>query len=169
MENNLFFVSYEKEASDTVKLIENVKGWVDQSTIIVNCFPDYSSIVCQLINHKLSFRNKNSLYEQIGLEIPYKGMKQIWNRDKIEYEFFDKYIIEWSKHNISPDCKYLFVFQRITNDVPLTKIKSCIRGAEYKFTCLYNQSEFVIDHTIENVPSERRILSGWENSNNNNF
>ena len=55
--SNYFFVTYEKEKSDTEKLIKKIidSGWIKPETILVNCSPDYSSNLTQVINHKLSF------------------------------------------------------------------------------------------------------------------
>ena len=86
----MFKVSFQKEIEDARKLADMIRqdNWVDSETIIVNCSPDYSSIMCQILNHELSKSNRHELLEQLPLEMPYPNMSQVWNRDTAEYEHF---------------------------------------------------------------------------------
>lgn len=171
-QSNLYFVSYEKEVQDTLVLVNELResNWVSSDMVIVNCYPDYSSIVSQIVNHKLSYMNRNELYEQINLEMPYPSMAQIWNRNTFEYEMYDRYLAEWVNKNVSQDMKYLFVTALMVSPAPFTKLKGLMRDkADYKIVSLYSQSSIDTDFNIKQVPAQDRILFGWQNSNNKNF
>lgn len=174
-QNNIYYVPYDREIFDTLSLVEELKesGWVDSSMVIVNCLPDYSSVPSQIINHKLSFLNRNELYEQISLEIPYPAMSQIWNREGANYELFDRYLVEWVNKHIGDEFKYLFVCSKIVQGNPFNKLKSLIRDKtkDYKFLSLYLQDDagFTPNYVKALVPAGRKIVFGWENTNNKNF
>ena len=110
-QDNTYFISIEKQIIDTTSLVEEIKksNWIDRDTIIVNCYPDYSSITTQLINHKLCYLNHNELFETISLELPYKSMNQIWNKRIFNFQIFDKYLVDWIALNVNKEHKYLFI------------------------------------------------------------
>ena len=58
-----YFIDPVAEHSDLQKLKEQIQKskFVTEGTIIVNCSPDYSSIICQYLQHLLSeANNKNN-------------------------------------------------------------------------------------------------------------
>lgn len=169
--NNLFYVSFEKEITDSKRLIEEIKklNWIDSNVVIVNCFPDYSSIPCQLINHKLSYLNNDVLFEQIILEMPYNGMKQIWEREKYRFEMFDRYLSAWVENLLIGESKYLFISSRIIDGSPFSKLKSIIRNrVDYKIVCLYLKENVFSPH-IYIEKTNKKIIHQWENSLINNI
>src|SRR4029078_13306813 len=119
-----FFISREKELEDIEKLAKIIRedDWIDQDTVIVNCSPDYSSIVCMLLNHKLSHLNKNELFYQVKLEMPYPNMIQVWN-DVGDIQHFDLYLKEWQKTHLSKSFKYLFVDSGTLRGKNFNKVK----------------------------------------------
>lgn len=173
MKEKYNLVSIETEINLTNKLVEEIalSGWVDNDVIIVNCFPDYSSITCQIINHKLSYLNNNNLYEQIQLELPYKGMSQIWNRNDFKPELFDKYLTSWIYQNVNTNYKYLFVSSRIIDAKPFNKLRSLMldKSKDFKFACLHLQDDFIPSFKATKIPNDKKLLYGWENSDVNNF
>lgn len=174
-----YHITYTKEISDTFKLIEKIKeeNWVDSATVIVNCMPDYSSIPCQIINHKLSYLNQNELFEQISLELPYPVMSQVWDRQAFKYEQFDRYLLEWVSGNIGYYYKYLFITSNITTGKSLFNIGSILRskiGREnYRFGTLYldKDAKYKPDYYAEEFSANEKgnILFEWENSQNPNW
>lgn len=177
--NKYFRISVEKEYADTIKLIDQIKqdGWIDSTTVLINCSPDYSSRLTQLINHKLSFLNKNELYEQVPLEMPYPTMSQIYNSQTHSYEFFDKYLTEWVRHHIYKECKYLFIDSGTLRGKNFNKVRLSVKPylepLSVRFASLYVQSDsiFCPDYFVEEFDKETQggLLFQWENVNNPNW
>lgn len=165
------FVSYDAENIVGEKLIEKIKEdkWFDETVILVNCSPWYSSRLTQLVNHKLSYLNGNDLFEVLNLEIPMPGMMQVWSPEDIEFRMFDKYLSDWVYKFVDEVPKYLFISAHPFVEKHFTKIKSVLRGnADYKFAMTHNQ-EFPADYVVETIPKENRLLFAWENIDNTNF
>lgn len=184
MENKMeqskyFLVDLNKEHVDSGLLIDKIKEdrWMDSSTIIVNCSPDYSSRLVQLVNHKLSFLNKNELCEVIPLEMPYPNMSQIFNPYSHDYEMFDRYMAEWVKQNINDSYKYLFIDSGTLRGKNFNKVKIFIRPKlepnQFRFASLYVQSSsiFTPDYYVEKFDKETQggLLFQWENMDNPNW
>lgn len=175
--NNYFFVSEQKELKDTEILIDLIKreNWIDDNTIIINCSPDYSSSLCQRLNHKLSYLNNNELYLQLSLECPYPIMNQIWNPDNFEYEVFDHYLKNWVIKNIKSSYKYLFVDSGVLRGKNFNKINQAISKLDIdrRFASLYVQDDsiFTPDFYTEkfNFKKQGGLLFSWENSDNKNW
>ena len=174
--NNLYHISYEKERLDILKLIEIIKkdNWIDSSTILVTCSPDYSSFVSQLINHKLSYLNNNELYENLFLEMPYPIMSQVWDREKLEIVSFDTYLKEWVNKYLTNSLKYLFIDSATIRGRNFSKVKYSINNkVEYKFASLYveEQSILIPDYYVEKYNEEEKgeLIFTRENDNNPNW
>lgn len=172
-----FFISYKKEIADGEALVLKIKedGWVDDSMIIVCCFPYYSSITCQLINHKLSHLNGNELFEQINMEFPFPTMSQVWNSNKDEWQLFDTYLDYWMRKYIKTENKYLFLASSALTGRNLMKLKLSIKDKieNYKFGCLYINKDSAISphYYIQAIDYEQtgRPIFEWENTNNPNW
>lgn len=175
-QNKYFEIDYAKEIEDSLKLASIIRDdkWIDKDTIIVNCSPDYSSICSQIINHNLSDLNKNELFEQIPLEIPYPNMSQIWNRTEYVYEMYDKYLINWIRQYISSSYKYLFIDSGTIRGKNFSKLKSVLRDkTDFKLASLYVQDDSIIvpDYYVEkfNFNNQGGLLFRWENLKNPNW
>lgn len=175
MSNKYFYVTYEKERLDTIELGEKIKndGWIDPDTVIVNCSPDYSSIVSQIINHRLSHLNGNELFEQIPLEMPYPVSNQIWDRESNEFQLYDKYISNWVNKYIAKDLKYLFIdsgtirgrnFQKLYN-----LISSKIDSENYRFASLYVHEDSIFTPSYFVQKFSDGLVFEWENMDNPNW
>lgn len=143
--------------------------WMDSDVILVNCGPQYSSRLTQLINHKTSFLNKNNLYEQISLELPLEGETQVWDYDTKEYLMFDKYLHNWmQKHLIFKENKFLFITNTIDTGKLHKKVRALINGkAEYRFLSLYvnKDSDFTPDYYLKQYEKDNAPVFFWENKN----
>ena len=176
MTNNFFFISSAKEQADSQKLVDIIKddGWISRDTIIVNCFPNYSSRLVQYVNHKLSHLNKNELFEVINLEIPYPNTNQVWNGECKCIENYDSYLRNWVMDKIFTN-KFLFVSSDMMEMRNFNKIKLSVKqllGYEnFRFATLYSEESSVVDYCTERLNGEEqgRILFEWENSDNPNW
>lgn len=175
MKNKLFHISYEKERLDTLKLVDIIKNdnWIDESTIIVICSPEYSSFTGQLINHKLSFLNKNELFEMLYLEIPYPITPQVWNRETSEIQSFDRYLIDWMYKYTTSAFKYLFV-DSCTMNHSLGKLRHLLRNkVDFKIASVYSEEKVanISDYCVEvyNEEDKGQLIFEWENDNNINW
>jgi len=179
MENKYYYISYEKEKVDSIKLIKKIveSGWVDSNMVIINCSPDYSSRLSQLVNHKISYLNDNELFEVIDLPMPYPIMSQIWDSIERKYVMFENYLYDWVRKYIQPDTKYLFIDSGTLRGKNFTKVyqgvKDRIGRDDFKFASLYLQSDsiFTPDYYVEtfNKAIHGGLLFEWENVNNPNW
>lgn len=176
LENKYFIVSYEKELADSKRLIDKIKeeSWVNSDTIIVNCFPEYSSRLCQLVNHKLSYLNRNELFEVIDLAMPYPNMAQVWDPEERAYKLYIKYLSDWTRKNINDVYKYLFIgLDAIGSN--FMRLKTCLRPKlepeHCRFASLYAEKDgtFLPDFFIEAYDKSKELLFEWENMNNPNW
>lgn len=173
-----FNISLTKEEEDTQSLIDIIKkdGWINSSTIIVNCSPEYSSRLSQTLNHQLSSLNKNELFEQMDFSTPYGTYSQVWNNLSKNYENFDTYLKNWIYDNIYPT-QFLFVSAGVVGGRELNKLKLSLRGKLenelFRFASLYVQDDSVMtpDYYIQkfNKEQEGGLLFSWENPQNPNW
>lgn len=178
MENNYFYVSSEKEKEDTSKLINKLldDDWVSGEIIIVNCSPDYSSILVQRVNHRLSSINKHELFEVVDLQMPYPNTNQIWNPHTKEYENFDSYLKKWVTDNVYKS-KFLFIDSGTLRGKNFTKVRLSLKQysniMDCRFASLYVQdtSIFIPDYYVEKFNKEKDggLLFEWENFKNPNW
>ena len=165
-----FFIDREKEYADTLKLVEQITDskWVDQHTVIVVCSPEYSSQLCQQLNHRLSYLNKNRPFEMDFLEMPYPGEETLSKEDYIEL------CDELGKRYCNTNKKLLLVDSgclRGSNFTILDNIlEAWLSPEQKKFGCLYIQddSKFTPDFYVEafNTVNQGGLLFSWENENN---
>lgn len=177
--NNYFHISYGKELVDSNLLIEKIKeeGWVSSSTVLVNCSPEYSSGLVQLVNHKLSYLNNNELFECIPLEMPYPNMSQIYNPTERDYELFDKYLIDWTRKYLTKSNDYLFISVATLRGKNFGKIKMAIKSKleveNFRFASIYLESSslFIPDYYTEKFDKDKQggLLFQWENTDNPNW
>lgn len=173
--NKSFYIPLDKEIVDSYTLALKIARdkWIDKDTVIVNCSPDYSSIVCQIVNHRLSIDNKHELYEQLYLEMPYPTMSQVWNRDTREYELFHKYLHEWI-NKLDKSCKYLFIDSATLRGKNFALLRTnAINKIDYKLASLYLEESSIItpDYYVEKFSAEKDggLIFEWENPLNPNW
>lgn len=177
MENpsKYYHVTYDKELSDTKKLISKIKesGWITGDVTLVNCGPDYSSRLVQMINHGLSHLNLDELFQIVNLEIPLPNMSQVWSQVDKAYLPFEKYLIDWVRFNVEVGANYLFIFSDVLDDKILPKIRSQIRSKlgfeQYRFASLYVQDSTAVHPDFFVELFNDTILYQWENMDNPNW
>lgn len=171
-------ISPDKEQVDSAALIKLIQedGWIKSSPTIVNCFPEYSSSLVQLLNHKLSHLNKNELFDILTLDMPYPNMSQVYNSKSGVYESFDRYLVDWVRENITSRINFLFVYSKVITGRNLSKLKVALRPHiepnQVRFASLYmhDYSIFKPDFVVEQFSKDKgTVLFHWENSNNKNW
>lgn len=170
LNNGYFFIGQNKESFDTQRVVELIKqdNWVNSNTIFVNCAPEYSSILTQTINHKLSYLFNNELFEVLPLEMPYPIMNQIWNSETRAYDKNDYYVKTWLNKHIYSGYRYLFIN---AGKHSFDKFKLSLQNIDYKLCSLYTQEENLVpDYYAEQYNKlQGKLLYHWENSNNPNW
>ena len=171
-------ISLLKENVDSYTLIDLIKkdNWIKKGAVIVNCSPDYSSRLSQLVNHKLSFINDNELFDRLDLEMPYPINSQIWDPKDEEYKIFDAYIAKWARV-LDRERQYLFIDSATLRGKNFSKVKSNLKmylpDSNYKFASLYLQSNSIFkpDYYVESFDKEKQggLIFEWENSKNPNW
>lgn len=163
-----FNIDREKEYKDTLNLIAKLESsnWVDDKLIIVVCSPEYSSMVCQLINHKLSYLNNNKPFDMEFLEMPYPNEETL---SKSEYSLLCKELADKYKDS---DRKLLLIDSGCLRGSNFTTLKKYLIGSvlNFKFGCLYIQTNsiFEADFYVEKFDFEKDggLMFWWENENN---
>lgn len=165
------FISEQREQEDTEYLLQQLalSDWWDSSVVLVTCSPEYSARLTQTLNHRLSHLNRNLLYEQATLPLPTKGGSQFWDECEGEYVSFDRFVHDWTRRNLHPGSKYLFVANTLFEGTALQKVRSLVKARlasdEFRFCCLYwgEKSPVIPDFFIRKF--ETPPIFHWENSN----
>lgn len=178
-QSKYFFISGEKEIWDSKSLTSKIGDdkWVNRDTILVNCSPDYSSSLTQMINHRLSVFNDNELFEVINMEMPFPTFSQIWNPVKKEAQNFDSYLREWITLHLRSEFKYLFIDSGVLRGKNFNKvhlsIRQLIEPSNYRFASVYKEksSIFTPDYFVQEFDQATQggLLYWWENVNNPNW
>jgi len=153
-----FYIKPDKEYADTFKLIDKIdkSGWVDSSTIIVVCSPEYSSILAQVINHKLSHLNKQVPFDMEFLEMPYPRQ---------ELYSVDQYIDDleaFGKKYVNNNKKLLFIDSGVLRGKNFSILDNVmeeyIGPSKKKYCCLYKQSDSIFepDYYTEEFNKEKQ-------------
>lgn len=166
-----FKVGYEKELEDTQALATQIQedGWIDSNTVIVVCSPEYSSLACQLINHKLSPLNNHEPFDMDTLEMPYPGEHKLTEED---YRYECRHLA--GKHMHTKSKKLLLIDSGVLRGSNFAILKEELgyffREHQLKFASLYVQddSKFEPDYYVEkfNFEKDGGLLFWWENENN---
>jgi hypothetical protein len=163
-----FNIDREKEYKDTLNLIAKLESsnWVDDKLIIVVCSPEYSSMLCQLINHKLSHLNHNKPFDMEFLEMPYPNEETL---SKSEYSLLCEELADKYKDS---DVKLLLIDSGCLRGANFTTLKNHLIGkvSDFKFGCLYIQMDSIFepDFYVEkfNFETDGGLEFWWENENN---
>lgn len=151
-----FKISRAKESRDIKNLIVSLYPKIKKNTVIVNCSPDYSSIISQQVTHAY-FDNPLPM---VNFEMPFPNTPF-----ELEYESYCKNFVlgmDVSKHYVFIDSGIL----RGRNFKVLSNALKLYMG-EYHFACLYMQDDaiFTPDFYVETFNKERQgmLLFYWEN------
>jgi hypothetical protein len=170
-------ITPERELRDHSSLVQRVvnDGFVDENTIIVNVAPEYSSRLTQYAAHKLAYLADNNLIEVVNLNLPAKGMNQVWDAGDGQFRMFDNYLYDWVVNNYRKDTKYLFLTSSIFSGKHLRKLELLLNnklktwgelesnyriGTTYVHTDAVVNPDFFVEEFEESVP-----LFFWENIN----
>jgi hypothetical protein len=164
-----YYVGYKDEEVLSDQLIKKIvdSEWVKPETILVSCFPEYSSRLTYLLAHRLSYLNANEPFEVMDLKMPYETMSQVW--DGNNYTVYSKYLLQrtW---DFKTNERYLFVGADAYE--AFVKLKVLIRGRfdkeNYRVATLFKPKEasFIPDYFAQEY--EGKLLFQWENMDNPN-
>ena len=166
-----FKISYEKELHDVEALSQIIEqdGWIDSNTTIVVCSPEYSSLACQIINHRLSPLNNHEPYRMDFLEMPYPGEEQLTEE---QYRAHCRSLA--SRHMDSKSEKLLLIDSGVLRGSNFTILEEELgyffERDQLRFASLYMQddSKFTPEYCVEkfNFDRDGGLLFWWENENN---
>lgn len=168
------FVDDKRELTNSNYLIHKLidSGFMEEDVLIVNCSPEYSSRLAQLINHKTSYLNNNETYEQINLDIPAKSRSQVFSFEDKEYQMFDRYFSNWMNKYYLSGQKYLFVINTVFTGKKINKIKLGMKAkgvdsSNMLFISLYcnENSQFKPDLYCTKFSETNPPVFFWENKN----
>lgn len=165
MKNKYFRISREKEFKDIGTLIKMLQPIVTEKTVIVNCSPDFSSMISQRVIHSY-FDNP---LQMINFDMPYPNT---------EFEkVYDLHCKEFAQ-NLEPNTHYIFIdsgilrgrnFKTLYDNLNIYAHKS----TNYDFSCLYCQDDaiFTADYCVDYFSREEdgMLLFWWENENSTVF
>lgn len=167
-----FYIDPFTEYYDIQNLSKQIaeSGFVDEDVVIVNCSPDYSSIVCQYLQHNLSSFRKNIPLTMENLEMPYPNQETFTTKLMVHHA--KNLVGKWIK--VIPEVKFLFVDSgclRGTNFKVLQEtVDQTVAKENRKFACLYLQDDSIFqpDFYVKtfNFEKDGGLLFHWENKNN---
>ena len=158
------------EYCDICELTKKIEesNFVTENTIIVNCSPDYSSIVCQYLQHNLSKFNNNKPLLVEPLEMPYPN-QETYTKEQMVLDA--EQLMEKYKNQ---NKKFLFVDSgclRGSNFTLLAEVVGEYVGEEdRRFACVYLQDDSIFEPNFYvntfNFEKNGGLLFHWENKNN---
>jgi len=166
-----FLISLEKEFSDALVLADQINNstWLKdskQKIVIVNCSPDYSSVLSMLLAHKLSVHNNHIPLPLFHLQMPYPNSTPMDTKEchVSTYELFGKLAA-------LDNPKILFVDAGVLRGLNFTALRDNalkeFPQENIAFACLYlqNNSVFVPEFYVEKFdPNEQGgLMFHWEN------
>jgi len=164
-----FYINHEKEISDIDILSSRIikDGWVDKKTLIVVCSPEYSSLMCQVMNHQICKLTRNVPLDMISLDMPYAG------GEEFDYMEYNQALCELGEKLHGTDKKALLVDSGVLRGMNFTIASRVLsrytHSQQVKYACLYKQSTSVFnpDYYVEEFDfvKDGGLLFWWENPN----
>jgi hypothetical protein len=151
-----FKISRVKEFRDIKSLTNILRPTINGNTVIVNCSPDYSSIISQQVIHAFY----DNPLPMINFEMPFPNTPF-----ELEYEAYCKDFVltmDISKH-------YIFIDSGILRGLNFKVLSDALDSypGKYHFACLYMQDDavFTPDFYVEkfNRKNQGMLLFYWEN------
>lgn len=159
MRNKYFRISREKEYKDIQTLIKMLKPIVTKDTIVVNCSPDYSSIISQQVIH--AYFDNPLCMECFNMPFPNTEFEKV----------YDKHCEEFAK-TLEPNTHYIFIDSGILRGRNFKTLYENLllyadNSIEFDFACLYSQDDaiFGADYCVQffNKEKDGMLLFWWEN------
>ena len=165
MKNKYFRVSREKEYKDIGILIKMLESVVTKNTIIVNCSPDYSSIISQRVIH--AYYDNPLQMTNFDMPFPNTPFEEIYGEHCKQFA-----------ETLEPNTHYVFIdsgilrgrnFKTLYYNLMMYAHKS----TSFDFACLYCQDNaiFNADFCVEwfNREEDGMLLFWWENEKSTMF
>jgi hypothetical protein len=152
-----FKINQKKEKRDIKELIEWLKPIVTKDTIIVNCSPDYSSIISQQVIHAY-FDNPLTM---INFDMPFPNTPF-----ESEYPSYCKDFV----FDLQKDTHYIFIDSGVLRGKNFKTLHDTLVDfsvTNFTFASLYVQDDaiFTPEYYVEkfNKKNEGMLLFWWEN------
>jgi hypothetical protein len=161
MKEKYFKIGKRKENKAIEALIELIRPEITKDTVIVNCSPDYSSIISQRVIHAY-FDNPLTM---VNFDMPFPNTP------------FEKEYPEYCKKfvkNLDPDTHYVFIDSGVLRGRNFLEIWNSLEDGShdsttYEFASLYVQDDAVFTPKIYvekfNREKDGMLLFWWENIN----
>jgi|688.fasta_scaffold52041_13 hypothetical protein len=153
-----FEISRVKEFWDIKNLIRILSPQIKKNTVIVNCSPDYSSIISQQVIHAY-FDNPLPM---VNFDMPFPN-----SPFELEYESHCRDFVS----TMDVNNHYVFIDSGVLRGYNFKVLSDALKTfqGEYHFACLYMQDDaiFTPDFYVEkfNKKGQGMLLFYWENSN----
>lgn len=153
-----FKISREKEYKAIETLIKILGPVIKKNTVIVNCSPDYSSIISQQVIHAY-FDNPLPM---VNFEMPFPNTPF-----ELVYEAYCRDFVS----TMDANSHYIFIDSGILRGRNFKTLSDALKlfPGEYNFACLYMQDDaiFTPDFYVEkfNRKEHGMLLFYWENEN----
>lgn len=161
MSEPYFTISPEKETRDIATLIEQLRPFITPDTIIVNCSPDYSSLICQRVIHAYY----DNPLPMLPFEMPYPGTSF--------EEAYPRYCRTFAER-LSPHKHYVFIDSGVLRGRNFKTLGEALfayapGSVFFRFAALYVQDDAVFTPAIFvekfNRAAQGMLLFWWENVN----
>lgn len=153
-----FKISEVKEAKDIKKLIAILGPKIRENTVIINCSPDYSSIISQQVIHAYY----DNPLPMVNFEMPFP--------DSAFELVYESYCADFVL-SMDVSKRYIFIDSGILRGRNFKTLSDALDRYEgsYHFACLYMQDDavFTPDFYVEkfNREGQGMLLFHWENIN----
>jgi hypothetical protein len=152
-----FRISKEKEQQDIEALIGKLRPILTPETVIVNCSPDYSSIICQQVIHAFY----DNPVEMIPFQMPYPNS---------EFESRYPQYCEDFVNSLEKETKYIFIDSGVLRGRNFKTLADKIKPEMSTiFAALYVQDDAIFTPQIYlekfSLKNDGMLLFYWENEN----
>ena len=147
-----FKINKTKENRDIKALIEKLRPHITPNTIIVNCSPDYSSIISQRVIHAYY----DNPLQMVNFDMPFPNTPF-----ELEYDDYCKKFA-W---DINKDKQYIFIDSGVLRGRNFKTLKDALIYDNYLFVALYIREDAIFTPDIYIEKFKGMLLFWWENIN----
>ena len=149
---NYFKINKTKENRDIKALIEKLRPHITPNTIIVNCSPDYSSIISQRVIHAYY----DNPLQMVNFDMPFPNTE-------FELEYPD-YCREFN-YSMNRDKQYIFIDSGVLRGRNFKVLQESLTHYNYLFAALYVREDTIFTPDIYIEKFKGMLLFWWENVN----
>ena len=151
-----FKINKTKENRDIKALIEKLRPHITPNTIIVNCSPDYSSIISQRVIHAYY----DNPLQMVNFDMPFPNTEF-----EKEYPLYCKFF----SAEMEKDKHYIFIDSGVLRGFNFKVLQEALTHDNYLFAALYVREDAIFTPDIYIEKFKGMLLFWWENINCNLF